>query len=101
MWNLLLMELRYRDVKRNESWIEFPLYHTQDGARVYRSLQILTTGFNNTCRWLLLPAMQTFALVTAIVSTFVCTKFHAALPTPYILAFATSTLSAYAYECAT
>ena len=87
-----------RKIKRECSWTQQPLYQTREAIRVYRSLQILTTQFSNACRWLILPAMHLFAVMTPIVSLFVCVKFHEKLPVPYILTFASSAISCFTYH---
>ena len=69
--------------------------------RIYRSLQILTTQFNNSCRWLYLPAIHVFVLITPIVGIFVSVKFHEKLPIPYIITFASSALSCFMYDFVT
>ena len=42
-----------------------------------------------------------FTLMTTIVGTFVCVKFHEKLPLPYIVTFASSAVSCLAYDVCT
>ena len=69
------------------TWTRMPLTGTSSSIKIFRTLQILTTMFNNNCRTVLLPLFNMFHVALQVVSFFVCIRFHSELSIVLTTAF--------------
>ena len=90
-----------RATSLKDSWTKSLLYRTRSAQKIYRSMQILTTQFNNSMRDVILPVAMVFIICMQTVGFFLCIKYHTALPLPLLAAFSCVCVICLVFEVVT
>ena len=79
------------------SWTRLSPRGTSSSIRIFKSLQILTTMFNNSFQTALLPLFNMFLVGVQVLSLFICVRFHSELPIILITGCAICVLVTFSY----